>query len=144
MRHEKKDKHFIKQPIYTGGPKAMRVFISNQLQYPKAALQERVEGTVSIRYAIDQKGAVVDAKVISGLGHGCDEEALRVVRLLRFDVPKTRGLRLLYHKNVQIHFKLPPDQPQSVPAEIQYQYTTPAAEKADSPAPSGYSYTITF
>jgi TonB family protein len=146
MQHQKKDKHFIKQPIYAGGPKAMGAFISSHLQYPPEALQQGIEGTVNIRYAIDQKGDVAEAKVISGLGHGCDEEAQRVVRLLKFDVPKTRGLRVLYHKTIHVHFKKPVPQAPPPPAEIQYQYTQSSPVKDDSPTPppAGYSYTITF
>lgn len=142
MQREKKDKHFIKQPVYAGGPKAMGAFISKHLQYPAEALQHRIEGTVFIRYAIDQKGDVVDTKVITSLGYGCDEEAQRVVQLLKFDVPKTRGLRVLYHKNIQVHFKIPSPQPTNTPPEIQYHYAQPNPDKEDSP--SGYSYTITF
>lgn len=146
MQHQKKDKHFIKQPIYAGGPKAMGVFISSHLQYPPEALQQGIEGTVNIRYAIDQKGDVVEAKVISGLSHGCDEEAQRVVKLLKFDVPKTRGLRVLYHKNIHVHFKIPVPQSSPPSAEIQYHYTqpTPAKEDSPTPPPAGYSYTIRF
>jgi TonB family protein len=81
MHKPAKDKHFIKQPWYEGGPKAMKQYIAEQLCYPDEALAQRVEGTVSVRFDIDHKGDVIDVKIIGhGLGHGCDEEAIRLVK----------------------------------------------------------------
>lgn len=146
MAKEKKDKHFLKQPIYEGGPKAIQAFLAQHMKYPAEALTHGIEGTVFIKYTIDQHGEVADAKVIAALGHGCDEEALRVVRMLKFKVPKNRGLRVLFHKNIQVHFRLP----QAKPAEeqtVQYTYTpspsvsSPAKEEAQKPQ-GGYSYTF--
>ncbi len=52
----------------------MKQFIADNLRYPKEALEKRFEGTVSVRFDIDHKGDVVEAKIIGhSLGHGCDE-----------------------------------------------------------------------
>ncbi len=149
MQKEKKDKHFIKKPIYPGGPSQMKAFISQNLQYPPEALAHKIEGTVFINYAIDYQGKVTDTKVISGLGYGCDEEAARLVRLLEFEVPKTRGVKVLFHKDIQIHFRLPrkkaaPARPQT----IQYSYTEkkpePSEQQTGPEKGGGYIYTITL
>ncbi len=149
----KKDKDFIKKPAYEGGPKAMRAFIGKNLSYPQEALTEKVEGTVVLKYSIDYQGNVVDAKVISGLGYGCDEEAIRLVRLLKFEVPKNRGVKVLFHKDIKIHFRLPkqPAVKAKTPARpMQYSYTVTAKKKEGQKRPSeeekggGYSYTISF
>ena len=141
MKHAK-DKDFLKQPVYKGGPKALRQFIAQNLRYPEEALQNKTEGTVFVNYTIDHTGDVIEAKVVSGIGHGCDEEALRLVRLLKYDVPKTRGIRVLFHKNIQIHFRLPKQKP--APASLQVNYITGAAGKIkeDKPEGGGYTYTI--
>lgn len=107
MKKEKRDDSFIKNPFYKGGAKAMNDFIYGSLKYPKEAAQIKVEGVVLIRYDIDHEGNVIDAKVIKGLGHGCDEEAIRVVKLLKFEVPKTpRKLKVIFHKDIKIYFKI--------------------------------------
>jgi TonB family protein len=140
MPGEKRDQHLIKKPGYPGGPKAMKAFISQNLRYPPEALEHQIEGSVYIKYAIGQRGEVTDAKVIAGLGYGCDEEALRLVRMLRFEVPKNRGLRVLFNKNIQIHFRLP-KKPSTAPSPgaVTYSYT-------EKPKPNeqqgGYSYVI--
>ena len=79
MQKERKDKHFIKKPIYPGGIKEMRALIGRELKYPSEALESKIEGTVYLRYNIDHKGNVTSSKVLSSLGHGCDEEAQRIV-----------------------------------------------------------------
>ena len=85
----------------------MSAFIQKQKRYPEEARKAGVEGTVTIRYTIDYQGAVVKTKIISGIGHGCDKEATRLVKLLRFEVPKSRKLKVQFHKTIHIHFKLP-------------------------------------
>mgnify|MGYP001298752674 CR=1 FL=1 len=147
MRKEIKEKDFIRQPNYPGGQKALKNFIGQNLKYPPAALEEKIEGTVFLRYDIDYKGNVVDVKVLSGIGHGCDEEAVRLVRLLKFEVPKVHKVKVLFHKNIQIHFKMP-KQPAAQPAtHVQYQITEKKAVKetpeTQNPA-GGYHYTITW
>lgn len=149
MQKEKKDKHFIKKPIYPGGPQAMRQFIRENLRYPQEALAQKIEGTVTLKYAIDHLGHVTEAKVVAGLGHGCDEEAVRLLKLLRFEVPKHRGLKVRFTKDIHIHFKLPKAQPKPKAQTAQVRYTVTSApkpsgaeeEKKDSGG--GYSYTIT-
>jgi TonB family protein len=150
MRKEKKDKHFIQRPSYPGGPKAMQEFLRQQLQYPEEAFRNGIEGTVAIRYEIDYKGNVTDVQVLAGLGHGCDEEAVRIAKLLRFDVPPARGMKVLFHNNLKIHFRLPKAAPQpQAPSAVQYNYVAapakkPEEEETPKPGSGGYSYTITL
>ncbi len=148
MDHKKRDKHFIHKPVYEGGDKALRAFVGEHLQYPAAALQHKIEGTVHLEYDINHKGEVVDARVIGALGYGLDEEAMRVIRLLKFTVARHRGVRLLFHKRIQVHFRLPKPAPAPAPIEFQYVYTTPATETVqEAPQPEnngGYTFTINF
>lgn len=146
MKKERKDKSFIKKPIYPGGTLAMRNFIRQHLVYPPEALKNGIEGTVSLKYTIDHKGNVIETHIIAGLGHGCDEEALRLVRLFKFEVPKTRGVRVTFHKNLHVHFRLPKQKPVAPPGPVavsaQYVYTQAASSA--KPSGGGYSYTVTI
>lgn len=156
----KKKQEVFKQPVYRGGNAALKSFIGQALRYPQEALDERVEGTVSIRFSINHKGKVTETKVIQGIGHGCDEEAIRLVKLLEYEVEKNRGLRVIFHKTLQIHFHLPaaPVAPEPKPEEQQTQQPEPqmggyhytvvpkkVEESADEePAKKSYTYTITL
>jgi TonB family protein len=107
LKPHRKPESFIHQPKYPGGSKAMDAFIKQQMQYPEEALKNRVEGTVSVDIDIDVNGKVSSAKVKHGIGYGCDEEALRLVNLLRFEKKKYHGLYVLFHRTINIHFRLP-------------------------------------
>ena len=148
MQKEKKDKHFLNRPVYEGGPKAMKQFVKENLRYPKEALENKVEGTVSIRYTIDYKGNVIEAKIISGVGYGCDEEAIRLVKLFKFTVEKNRKVRAIFHKNIQIHFRLPKQkaaQVQQQQQQVQYNYISKKEPKESSGQTGGsYGYNITI
>ena len=157
MQKERKDKHFIKKPIYPGGLKAMRELIRKELKYPNEALEAKIEGTVFLRYYIDYKGKVISSKILSSLGYGCDEEAQRIVSKFKFEVPKgPRKTKVKFHKTIKIHFRLPKKEPKKiVPSQksknpsTKISYTiTPAKKKSNSPKPAekkkGYTYTIQF
>jgi TonB family C-terminal domain len=144
MSKEKKDKHFIKKPIYDGGFKALRQFIGQHKRYPKAALEQKIEGTVYLKYSIDYRGNVKDIKVISSLGYGCDEEAIRLVKMLKFKVHKIRKGKILFHKSIQIHFKLPkPKKATKQALQVNYHYTSSAPKSKKSSNSSG-GYTINW
>lgn len=139
-----KPEDFIQNAYYKGGDDALKSFISAQLRYPEAALAAGVAGTVHVKFQVDHKGEVVQAQALTHLGHGLEEEALRLTRLLRYEVPqRVRHLRVTYNKTLRIHFKLPTHSPQP-PAEtppaaalhIQYEW-----QPSDKPTPS-YAYTI--
>jgi TonB family protein len=149
MQKEKKDKHFIKKPVYPGGIKAMRKLIQENLRYPEDALANKIEGTVVLKYDIDHLGAVVDAKVIAGLGHGCDEEAIRLVKMFRFNAPKNRGVKVRFHKDIHIHFRLPKKKaaPKAEATTVTYTISAPSEQKQEEKkgdTGGGYSYTITI
>jgi TonB family protein len=149
MSKDKKKPFFLAQPEYPGGPKALSQFLSENVRYPEPAAAAGVEGTVVVEYDIDNRGRVVDTRVVRGLGHGCDEEACRVVRLLKFDVGTNRGVRVVFHKKAQIRFQKPKAAPAPA-ATMQVNYVVtpspaPAAEPVrEAPAPATYTYTVQF
>lgn len=143
---DKKKTVFISQPQYPGGPKALTQFLYAHLRYPPEALEAGIEGTVLLEYAIDYQGKVVDTRILQGLGHGCDEEAARVVRLLVFDVGKNRGMKVLFHRKARIQFKKPVQKP-AKPAQVNLNYTVtpahPSVAAEEKPAETTvYQYTI--
>ena len=106
-----KSKNFIKKAEYPGGADALRKFIKQTLRYPKEALLHRVEGRVYLKYEVNEKGKVHSISVVNGLGYGCDEEAIRIIGLLKYSQVKNRGLKVNTKFKLAIHFKLPPDNP---------------------------------
>ena len=139
----------------------MRKFVGEHLKYPEAALKSKVEGTVTIRYSLDYRGKVVATKIKSGLGHGCDEEAMRVVELMRFTVPQASKKKVRIHQDINIHFKLPkkkaaqPPKPSKTPhlqdgrTGMTITYSTPTKpivkqQKAQEKSRGSIGYTISW
>jgi len=129
---KRKPESFIKQPTYPGGNKAMDDFIKKNLRYPEEALQQKIEGTVAVEMDIDVFGTISAAKVKHGIGHGCDEEAVRLVKLLKFQKKKYKGMFVMFHKTINIHFRL---HEASKPIQLSYQYKEKTSGKT-------YNYTI--
>lgn len=146
MKKSRKDESFIKKPVYPGGPKALREKVTQHLQYPAEALKHKISGTVHIRYTIDHKGTVIQSKIIAGIGYGCDEEAARLVRLLQFQVPKNRGVRVQFHKTLRVHFRLPAEKTKPAPTnQVQYSYVQKESDSGgDHSSGGGYTYTVSF
>lgn len=155
MKKEKKQKSFLDKPFYEGGNKALRTFVDANLVYPEKVLKEGIKGTVVIRYTINHKGEVIETKVLSGIGHGCDEAAQSVVKKLKFQVGTYRNIKVLFHKTIKIHFHAkvakkkvaPPKNPALIPTHKSLNYTvtkssSTAPETAKPKAKPSYSYTI--
>lgn len=154
MKKERKDKDFVKSAFYEGGRAAMDAFVKKELRYPKEALAKKTEGTVTIRYTVDYKGIVIDASVISGIGDGCDEEALRIVKSMKFTVPEDGKIKSRFSRKLHIHFRLPgsPEKPKATKKasqvatalNIQYQVTTTPSKAKPEPKTASGSYQITI
>ena len=129
----RKPESFIKQPIYPGGNKAMDDFIKNNMRYPEEAMQNKVEGTVAVEIDIDVFGKVSSSKVKHGIGYGCDEEAIRLVNLLQFEKKRYKGMYVMFHKTINIHFRI--HEASNPAVQVSYQYK----EKAQI---TTYNYTI--
>jgi protein TonB len=67
-------------PTFPGGDDALYSFISKQIQYPEIAKRAGVEGKVYIQFVVRTDGKVSDVTVVKGIGAGCDEEAMKVVK----------------------------------------------------------------
>ncbi len=68
------------QPIPDGGMEGWSSYLSSNLKYPEAAKAAGIEGTVYVVFVITNKGEIDNVEILRGIGYGCDEEAMRVIR----------------------------------------------------------------
>lgn len=103
--NSKKDEVFIfveVMPSFPGGEEARFKYLKENIQYPKKAKEKGIQGTVYLKFIVEKDGSVTNAEVVRGIGGGCDEEALRVVRNMPKWSPATqRG------KRVRVYFTMP-------------------------------------
>lgn len=78
-----------------------------QLKYPIAAKNNKISGTVLINGLLDKDGKIKNIKIAKGIGYGCDEEAIRLVKMYRFKpADKTKYARELGIVAIPIKFTL--------------------------------------
>ncbi len=67
-------------PSFTGGPNALKSYLEAQTQFPAQARENEVEGKVYVQFVVNADGSLDKIQLARGIGFGCDEEALRLVR----------------------------------------------------------------
>jgi protein TonB len=73
---------------YEGGQEAMYAFIAKELKYPLMAKRNRMQGRCIVSFTLNPDGTMQGIKLVKQVGGGTGEEALRVVRLLKFKKPE--------------------------------------------------------
>jgi TonB family protein len=91
-------------PQAVGGMSAFYNQLAKDITYPAEALQNRIEGRVSIEFIVEKNGSLSDVKAIMGIGSGCDEEAVRAVESASAFKPASQS-----GKPVRVRMLLPID-----------------------------------
>ena len=95
------------QPGYPGGDEARIKFLQENTKYPEEAKELGVQGKVFVTFVVEVDGSITDVRVLRGIGAGCDEEAIRVVKSMPRWVPgKQRGQPVRVQFNLPIKFTL--------------------------------------
>ncbi len=63
-----------------GGIRAYNHYLENGIQYTPEAIAKKVKGKVVITFTVTTTGALTDFNVVRGLGYGCEEEVVRLVK----------------------------------------------------------------
>jgi protein TonB len=94
-------------PIFPGGESALTKFLRENINYPKEAIKNKISGTVYVQFIIEKDGSISDIQVVRGIGGGCDEEAIRVIKLLPKWIPgKQNGVTVRAYCILPIQFSL--------------------------------------
>lgn len=89
-------------PEFEGGMKAWAKFIQRNLRYPDVAQEIGLQGKVFISFVVEKDGSVSNVTLLRGIGGGCDEEALRVIR----KSPKWKPGRQ-NNQSVRVRYQMP-------------------------------------
>jgi hypothetical protein len=94
-------------PEFPGGSDALLDFLAKNIHYPSVAKANGVEGMVAVQYIVETDGSISDAKVVKGIGAGCDEEALRVINAMpKWQPGLQKGQKVRVQYILPIRFKL--------------------------------------
>ncbi len=99
-----------KMPEFPGGQIALFNYISNDLNYPAEAKENKIEGTVHIQFIVAATGKVEQVQLDKGLtdgGMGCNEEALRLVRAMpNWTAGEHKGQKVNVSYTIPVRFRL--------------------------------------
>lgn len=94
--------------VPNGGRVAYKQYLETNLQYPQLALQNEVEGRVTIQFTIETSGELSSFRILKGIGYGCDEEVIRLIQQGPRWAPTKRDTMPLRDKvKVRVRFRLP-------------------------------------
>lgn len=89
-------------PEFPGGENAMLGYLAKNIRYPSEARETSISGTVYISFIVHKDGSIGEIELLRGIGGGCEEEAIRVIRNMpRWRPGKQNG------NTVNVQYKLP-------------------------------------
>ena len=82
-------------------------FISDHLRFPAMAKDNGTSGTVYLSFVVEKDGSVSNVTTLRGIGDGCEEEAMRVVKMLpKWKPAKNHGQPVRVKFTLPVRFKL--------------------------------------
>ncbi|MDR6945317.1 energy transducer TonB [Mucilaginibacter pocheonensis] len=67
-------------PEFPGGLDKFGAYLGKSIRYPAVARENGTQGRVIVTFVVEKDGSLTDIKVTRGIGSGCDEEAVRVLK----------------------------------------------------------------
>jgi TonB family protein len=84
--------------------------INERMVYPKAEKKKGIEGTVFVKFLVDDSGHTSNHTIYTSVNPALDAEALRIVQTIDGFVPARAGGQPVASEFVlQVQFKLPKD-----------------------------------
>ena len=94
-------------PQYPGGETAMMEYVAKNVVYPKEAQEKGISGRVFVGFIVEKDGSIGEVKLLRGIGGGCDEEAIRVIKgMPKWKPGKQEGKPVRVSYQMPINFKL--------------------------------------
>jgi len=94
-------------PQYPEGEDARIKYLSENIQYPALARDAGIEGIVYVVFVVDTNGSITDPRILRGIGGGCDEEVIRLIKGMPKWIPGfQRGKPVRVQFNMPVKFSL--------------------------------------
>ena len=94
-------------PSPVGGLEAWQRHLSDNLTYPTSARMKGIQGTVLVSFIVNTDGTIEGIELVQGIGGGCDEEAIRTIKISPNWTPgMIKGKAVRTRMKIPISFKL--------------------------------------
>ena len=89
-------------PKFPGGDQARLFYLRSNIMYPKASIKSGIQGEVMVLFVVEPDGSITNVSINKGIGKECDDEAVRVVKLMPRWEPGRRN-----RKSVRVLIRMP-------------------------------------
>lgn len=94
-------------PQFPGGEAKLMEYVAKNIKYPQIARETGIQGRVFVGFVVEPDGSISNVKLLRGIGGGCDEEAMRVIKSLpKWKPGKQRGKAVRVSYQIPVFFKL--------------------------------------
>ena len=94
-------------PAFPGGEGKLMEYVAKNIKYPQIARETGIQGRVFVGFVVEPDGSISNVKLLRGIGGGCDEEAMRVIKSLpKWKPGKQRGKAVRVSYQIPVFFKL--------------------------------------
>ena len=95
------------KPEFPGGDAAMYKWLGYHIVYPAAAVEEGVQGRVTVSFDVAKDGSIENVKVIRGRHQALDKEAVRLVKAMpKWQPGRNNGQPVKVTYTLPVTFKL--------------------------------------
>jgi hypothetical protein len=96
--------HFVEEmPAYPGGYDSLAKFIMRNLDYPKTAIKDKIEGRVITSFVVDWEGKVGTVKTFKGVRYDLDSACFASISIL----PRWIPIKHSHNQDISFQFLLP-------------------------------------
>lgn len=83
-------------------PFDIKKYMEKNCHYPDSARKAGIQGRVAIQFVVNEKGAITNVTVVRGIGYGCDEEAMRLIKKMPPWKPAKEGRKAIKTTMIQV------------------------------------------
>lgn len=96
-----------KMPLFPGGNDQILGYIGREFRYPEEARRDHIGGVIEVGFVVDEEGRVTKPEVLKGIGAGCDEELLRLIKAMpKWEPGEQNGVKVPVYYVLPLNLKV--------------------------------------
>ncbi len=96
-------------PVFKDKNMNVQIFLAENFVYPDEALKRNITGVVKVNFIVEPHGRISNVNVVDFVGAGCSEEAVRLIKALRWKPGVRDGKAVRVNMSFPITFGLSAD-----------------------------------
>ncbi|NOX45845.1 MAG: energy transducer TonB [Chlorobi bacterium] len=104
--YDMKEVNKYPKPIFSSTDVNFNSFLARNLKYPETAFKQNISGEVKLKFVVEQSGRISNIKIVNTLGGGTTEEAIRVLKLMKWHPGIKKGKAVRTFMQIEIKFDI--------------------------------------